>query len=240
MGFIAEGFRMVFMDRRYWRYVLIPWMWSVLIFLAVVVLGYFLLVPWLQGFIDARLNMDGRAAGLVKLAISLTYAVMWFFLAGFVFLLITSITSSFLWDDLSQRVEEQITGQPAPKSSLPTGRIVSDSISRGVFAILMAIFSMACAWVIPFVGPILVAGWVGILDYSSPAFLRYNRTVGEQWPVATKMKGWFGFQLGAGLLSLIPLVNVLMLPALVAGGTSMAVRSGVLKGPGRRDQGMSE
>jgi uncharacterized protein involved in cysteine biosynthesis len=85
-------------------------------------------------------------------------------------------------------------------------------------------------------GPVLVAGWVGVLDYTSPAFLRYNRTVGEQWPVGTKMKGWFGFQIGAGLLSLLPFVNVLMLPALVAGGTSMAVRSGVLNGPGARKE----
>lgn len=219
---------MVFMDRRYWRYILIPWMWSILIFIGVVVIGYFLFVPSIQALINSRINVDAQFSGFLKLIVSVTYALIWFFLAGFVFLLITSITSSFLWDELSQRVEEQITGQPAPKSSLPNSRIISDSISRGVFAILMAIFSVVCAWVIPFVGPVLVAGWVGVLDYSSPAFMRYNRTVGDQWPVATKMKGWFGFQIGAGLLSLLPFVNVLMLPALVAGGTSMAVRSGVL------------
>jgi len=219
---------MVFLDRRYWRYVLIPWLWSVLIFVAVVIVGYFALVPWLQGVVDARLGGDSGASGFLKTLISITYIAIWFFLAGFVFITITSITSGFLWDELSQRIEEQITGQPAPKSTLSNGRIVVDSISRGLFSIAMAILSIFCGWVIPFVAPVLLAGWVGVLDYTSPAFLRYNRTVGLQWPVATKMKGWFGFQIVSGLLSLLPVVNVLLLPALVAGGTAMAVRSRVL------------
>ena len=228
MGYVVEGFRMVFMDRRYWRYIVVPWMWSTLIFLAVVVVGYFLFVPAIQGWIDSR--VEGYE-GIVRTLVSLAYAVIWFFIAGFVFLTITSVTSSFLWEALSQRVEEQITGNPAPKSSLPTMRIVSDSISRGVFSILIAILSLFCGWAVPIIAPVVLAGWVGLLDYTSPAFLRYNQTVGQQWPVATKMKGWFGFQVVSGLLTLVPLVNVLMLPALVAGGTSMAVRSRVLERP---------
>lgn len=219
---------MVFLDRRYWRYILIPWMWSTLIFFGVVLLGYIAVVPWLRGVVDSRLGSGSGLSGFVQTLVSLSYFVLWIFLAGFVFLLITSITSSFLWDELSQKVEEQITGQPGRKSTLPTSRIVSDSISRGVFAILIAILSLFCGWVIPFVVPVILAGWLGVLDYSSSAFLRYDRTVGQQWPVATKMKGWFGFQVASGLLSLLPFVNVLMLPALVAGGTAMAVRSGVL------------
>lgn len=229
VGFILEGFRKVFLDRKYWRYILIPWMWSTLIFVGVVVIGYFALVPWIQGVIENRLGSQSGLTGLAKLGVSLSYAVIWVFLAGFVFLLITSLTSSFLWDDLSQKVEESITGQPGPRSSLPTKRIISDSLSRGLFSIAIAILSVLCGWIVPFVIAILLAGWLGVLDYTSSAFLRYNRTVGQQWPVATKMKGWFGFQIVSGLLSLLPFVNVLMLPALVAGGTSMAIKSGVLK-----------
>jgi CysZ protein len=220
---------MVFLDRRYWRYIAVPWLWSILIFVLVVIVGYFALVPWIQGMIDSRLGTGSNLSGLAKTLVSLTYVVIWFFLAGFVFLTITSITSAFLWDDLSQKVEEQTTGQMAPKSTLPTKRVVVDSISRGVFAIAMAILSLFCGWIVPFVVPVLIAGWLGVLDYTSPIFLRYNRTVGQQWPVATKMKGWFGFQVVSGVLSLVPLLNVLMLPALVAGGTIMASRAGILK-----------
>ena len=228
MGYIAEGFRMVFLDRRYWRYVLVPWLWSTLIFFAVVIVGYFALVPWLQGVVESKLGGDSGVTGFAKSLISLTYILIWLFLAGFVFITITSLTSGFLWDELSQRIEEQITGQSAPKSTLPNSRIIVDSLSRGIFSIAMAILSLFCGWILPFIGPVLIAGWVGILDYTSPAFLRYNKTVGNQWPVAMKMKGWFGFQIASGLLSLLPLVNVLLLPALVAGGTAMAVRSRVL------------
>lgn len=219
---------MVFLDRRYWRYVLIPWMWSTLIFIAVVFIGYLALVPWLRGVVDARIGPGSGLSGVAQTLVSVTYFVLWIFLAGFVFLLITSITSSFLWDELSQKVEEQITGRPGRKSTLTNGRIISDSISRGLFAIFVAILSFFCGLAVPFLAPVILAGWLGVLDYSSSAFLRYDRTVGQQWPVATKMKGWFGFQIVSGLLSLLPFINVLMLPALVAGGTSMAVRSGVL------------
>ncbi len=220
---------MVFLDRRYWRYVAIPWLWSGLIFLGIVVIGYFALVPWLSGAVEGWLGSGSRWSGLAQTLVSLAYIAIWFLMAGFVFLLITSMTSSFLWDDLSLRVEEQITGQQGRRSTLATGRIVSDSISRGIFAILIAILSLCCGWVVPFVIPIILAGWLGVLDYTSPAFLRHDRTVGQQWPVATKMKGWFGFQVTSGILSLLPFINVLMLPALVAGGTSMAVRSGIFE-----------
>lgn len=219
---------MVFLDRRYWRYILIPWMWSTLIFFGVVLFGYIALVPWLKGIIETRLGAESGLTGFLQIVVSIAYFAIWLLLAGFVFLLITSITSSFLWDELSQKVEEQITGRPGRKSTLSNGRIVSDSISRGIFAICLAILSFFCGLAIPVVAPIILAGWLGVLDYSSSAFLRYDRTVGQQWPVATKMKGWFGFQVVSGALSLLPFVNVLMLPALVAGGTSMAVRSGVL------------
>lgn len=228
MGHLAEGMRMVFRDRRYWRYILVPWFWSTLIFLSVVVIGYFALVPWIQSVIEARLGPSSETTGLLKSLVAIAYVAIWFFLAGFVFITITSLTSSFLWDDLSQRIEEDITGVPGRKSTLPTGRIVVDSLSRGVFSILIAIASLFCGWVLPFVGPVLLAGWLGVLDYTSSAFLRYDRTVGQQWPVAMKMKGWFGFLVGSGLLSLLPFINVLLLPGLVAGGTVMAVRSGQL------------
>ena len=219
---------MVFRDRRYWRYILVPWFWSTLIFFSVVVIGYFALVPWIQSVIEARLGPSSETTGLLKSLVAIAYMAIWFFLAGFVFITITSLTSSFLWDDLSQRIEEDITGVPGRKSTLPTGRIVVDSLSRGVFSILIAIASLFCGWVLPFVGPVLLAGWLGVLDYTSSAFLRYDRTVGQQWPVAMKMKGWFGFLVGSGLLSLLPFINVLLLPGLVAGGTVMAVRSGQL------------
>ncbi len=224
MGHLAEGARIVFGDRRNWRYILIPWIWSLAILLGIMVLGYALLVPWLLGWINERFQTQTGA-----LFANLIYILFWIFAAGFVFITITSFTSSFLWDDLSQKVEEKLTGRPAPQSSLKTSRVVSDSLSRGAFAIAMTFASLFCGWLIPIVGPVLIAGWLGVLDYTSPTFIRYNRTVGQQWPVATRMKGWFGFQLLAGALTLLPVVNVLLLPVMVAGGTVMAVRSKILE-----------
>lgn len=222
MGFIVEGAKLVLGDRRYWKHVTVPWLWSTLIFVFAIVVGYFLFVPWIQG------HVSGSYSGFFRFLVSVAYFVIWFFAAGFVFLTITSLTSSFLWEGLSQKIEEHVTGVAAPRCTLPRGRLFSDAFSRFAFSCAAAVLSLFCGWVVPFVLPILLAGWICLLDYTSPAFLRYNRTIGEQWPVVTKMKGWLSFQIVAGLLTLLPFVNVLLLPVLVAGGTIMAVRSKVL------------
>lgn len=228
MGHIAEGARIVFGDRRFLRYMIVPWLWSTLIFAAVVVVGYFALVPWLQGMLTPPQGDGPWYLGPLRGLVAFAYLAIWFFIAGFVFLTITSLTSSFLWEKLSAAVEEHLTGARAPLCTLPGRALFWDAMLRGSFAIVMAIFSLFCGWFVPVLGPVILAGWVGLLDYTGPAFLRYNRAVGQQWPVATKMKGWFSFQLVAGALTLLPVVNVFVLPVLVAGGTVMAVRSKVL------------
>ena len=123
---------MVYGDRRYWRYIFVPWMWSTLIFVAVVTVGYFALVPYVQGQIDSAIGPNSSGASFLHGLVALAYAVIWFFIAGFVFLTITAITSSFLWEELSRKVEESITDAPAPKSTLSNARIAIDSLSRGM------------------------------------------------------------------------------------------------------------
>jgi uncharacterized protein involved in cysteine biosynthesis len=67
---------------------------------------------------------------------------------------------------------------------------------------------------------------IGLLDYTAPAFLRRGLTLGPQW---ARLRHGFdrdtaAFALVAGLLSLVPLVGVLLLPGLVAGGTLLVLR----------------
>jgi|GEM_PF-1112381 len=226
MGHIVEGARILFRDPRRGRYLLVPWLWSTLIFLAVVVVGYLAVVPWLQSLLAPR---ESWSSGPLRALVAFLYFVLWIFIAGFVFLTITAITSSFLWEGLSAAVEESLTGSVAPRSGLSKGRLAMDSLGRLAFVVVISVVSLIAGWFIPIVAPVILAGWVGVLDYTAPAFLRYNRTVGMQWPVAMRMKGWFGFQLAAGFLTLLPVVNVFCLPLMVAGGTVMAVRSGVLR-----------
>ena len=73
---------------------------------------------------------------------------------------------------------------------------------------------------------ILSASIIGLLDYTSPMYAHRRKTLGPQW------RDLFGsldaqtvvFALVAGFLSLIPLMGVLMLPGMVAGGTLLFLR----------------
>ncbi|MBC7809268.1 MAG: hypothetical protein H7145_24300, partial [Akkermansiaceae bacterium] len=83
---------------------------------------------------------------------------------------------------------------------------------------------------------ILAASIIGLLDYTSPIFARRGKTLGPQW------RELFGalnvrtvtFALAAGFVSLIPVVGVLMLPGMIAGGTLLILgrdKTGVSKPP---------
>jgi len=75
-------------------------------------------------------------------------------------------------------------------------------------------------------GPVL-GGILSLFDFTAPYMLRRNLTFGKQWGHVFKLQGWFGFAVFGGIITLIPLVNILMLPVMVAGGTIMCHRNAV-------------
>ncbi|HTQ11030.1 MAG TPA: hypothetical protein VMI31_13225, partial [Fimbriimonadaceae bacterium] len=98
-----------------------------------------------------------------------------------------------------------------------------DGVARGSFALAVTLLSLCCGWLFFGVPAVLFAGFLGLHDYTSAAYLRRGVTFPAQMSPVGKLEGRFSFAIAAGLLTLIPLVNVLMLPCLVAGGTLMVV-----------------
>ncbi len=212
--FIVQGLALVFGQQRFRPFIWRPMLISGVVFLAIVMIGYWLIVPMGDRFLVSR-GLDSWIGGTL---IRVGYAVIWWFLAGVVFASIAGLLSSFLWDNLSLEVERSVRPDP-PHQKLGAGDLVVDTASRGVFALFIFGFTCACFWLPP--AGILLAAWLCLYDYTASAYLRRGTLFPAQFRKAFGVRGSATFALVSGLLTIVPIVNVLMLPGLVAGGTLM-------------------
>ena len=215
MEFVFRGFKLLMGDRRLWPYVWKPMLISGAIFLGIVALGYVFLVPRIADVLEWMKVPESfaRGAGIV------IYAVLWWFAAGVVYLGLAGFFSSLLWEKLSLEVERKVRGF-APESRIPLPIVLLDSFSRMIFSVGIAIAALLFGfWCMPMA--VLLAGWLSLYDYTAPAYLRRGVPFALQFRRAFRLRGWPGFAISCGVLSLIPLVNVLLMPALVAGGTML-------------------
>ena len=222
MRFILAGTALVFRTPRLWRFIIQPLLVGAIAFAAVTAGAYWLIVPRLNAQIDARLHASGAWANVVALVTSGLYIGLLILTSGFLYLTLVSFFSASLWEKLSLEVELMQTGQRI-ETKLPVSAIVGDAFARGPFAIAITLVSLCCGWVFFGVPALLFAGYLGLHDYTSAAYLRRGITFPGQMKPVRRLPGRFSFLLAGGLLTLVPVVNVLMLPCLVAGGTLMVV-----------------
>jgi uncharacterized protein involved in cysteine biosynthesis len=219
MEHVLEALRLIGANRRLWRYITQPLLISALVFAGVVLGGYFLIVPPLTHLLTGW-GLRPDASSIIGF---IAYAGVWFFIAGIVFIAIASFLSSMLWDRLSVEVEEIVVGHAVQRTP-PTPVVLADAFKRMLLTLAMAILAL-CANVVPVVGPALVAGFVGTLDYTANAYIRRNVLLGRQRGLVFRLPGLPGFYVVAGVITLVPVVNLLMLPVMVTAGTIMVARA---------------
>lgn len=205
---------MVFGNRRFWPFIWRPMAISAAILAAIMLLGYLLIVPWGDRVL-AQWGLESWVGGAI---LRIGYAILWWFLAGIVFAAISGLLSSFLWEHLSFEIEKESNPSP-PKHRLSKGELVTDMLTRGFFALGIFFFTCGCFW-FPLMG-VLLAAWLCLYDYTAAPYLRRGILFPTQARRAFGVRGSATFAIVSGLLTVIPLVNVLLLPALVAGGTLM-------------------
>ncbi len=218
MLFVVRGITLVLGDRKFWPFIWRPMLSSAGIFAAVLALGYWLIVPQIKGLF----NRIGLEEGIASAGATAAYVAVLWFVAGILFITIAGLTSSFLWDRLSYEVERTLRPAP-PKQDLTWKLWVADALPRTAFATLIFCGSVGCFWLLP-VGVVL-ASWLCLYDYTASAYMRRGVLFMGQLSKAPRNNGWPTFALTCGLLTLIPFVNVVLLPGLVAGGTLMVAEN---------------
>jgi CysZ protein len=217
-----KGIWLTLSTPRLWPFCLGPLFGAFLLYVALGVGGGFLLVPRLEEWFR-------DAPDWAKLA-ELGAVVVWIILFPFIFTLLGGVFFGLIFEPLSRAVEKLIasTDSEAPPSDvrLSAGVTFGDTIARLTLNGTLAFTAFLLGF---FLGPIpgvIAAALVGLLDYTSPTYLRRGRTLGPQSRhLFSRLDGGtLAFALVAGLLSLVPLVGVLLMPGLIAGGTLLAHR----------------
>jgi uncharacterized protein involved in cysteine biosynthesis len=214
MVFVIRGITLVYGNRRFWPYVWRPMAISAIIFVAIAAIVYFLLVPPAQGALG-RIGIGSAVAGFGANAAFI--ALLWL-MSSILFVFIAGITSSFLWDRLSYEVELTVNPTP-PKHATNAAEWLIDALPRMGFAAFVFCLSSGCFWILP-IG-VALASWLCLYDFTASAYLRRGTSFLAQFALAPRVRGWATFALTCGLMTLLPFINVLVLPGLVAGGTLM-------------------
>lgn len=219
-----RGIGLIARTPRLWPLCLGPLVGIVVLYILLGVGGGLLLVPRLETWLSSFPN-----SSLFIIAAEVLAVLLWLVLFPFLFVLLGGVLFGLVFEPLSRATEEIILGSRAQgaKSPLTGGQLFGDTVSRLALNAVLALGAFFLSFVLGPVPGVLAAATIGLLDYTSPAFLRRGTTLGPQ-----SRQLFFGrpnaptvtFGLVAGLLSLIPVVGVLLMPGLVAGGTLLVLR----------------
>lgn len=220
MQHILSGGRFLLQNRSLWGYVAKPFFYTGLVFVGVLIGSYFLFSP----FIARLMQWVGLPPDQSTVLSALVFAVLFFLISGVLFVALAGMLSSLMWEKLSLEVEELAFGS-APTGVLDKKAQFADSMNRLVFSLFLAVLGVCCGWTFAGVPAIAIAGYLALHDFTAPAFLRRGVVFRQQRSLVFKLQDCWTYALGAGLISLFPFVNVLFMPALVAGGTLMVAKS---------------
>jgi uncharacterized protein involved in cysteine biosynthesis len=218
MDHIREALAIFRRDPRLWRYAWAPLIWALLLFLGLVAVAFWLFDSWIHG-----LSRGADMGPVLRAVADLGFLVVLYFAGTAAYLALAALLGSFGWDKLTGEIEHHITGRQT-QMHIGCATNVVDTVLRLVFTVALVVAGLCVSW-IPVAGPALVGGILGLFDLTANAYLRRGVTLGGQFGRVFKLKGWPAFVAITGLVALVPVLNLLMLPILVAAGTVMVVRS---------------
>jgi len=188
---------------------------------------------WVGGLVSALRWLIELIAGILITLLGLVLV-----------LVLSSVVAAPFNDALSEAVEHILTGESAPPFSL--SRMVADIVRTIRLELLKVLVYLAvvgpmflASFIIPGVGQVLslvgfalTAVYLGI-DYVDWPAARRNWSVRDRVAFTRRqLPAVAGFGTGVWVLLFIPLVNLLFMPAAVAGGTMLFL---ALQPPGKGD-----
>lgn len=220
---ILHGTLLLWRNPRLWGLCVGPLFAAVFLYIALGIGGGMLLVPYLQQWAG---KIGPEWLGTVG------FVAVWIVLFPFLFTLLAGAFAGVIFEPLSLAVEKVVRGgsgtaatDAADVAPLSGGAAFRDTLARLALSVTLALLSFGLGFVFGPVPGILAASVIGLLDYTSPIYARRGKTLGPQ---GRDLFGAFNartvtFALAAGFVSLIPIVGVLMLPGMVAGGTLLVL-----------------
>ncbi|MCW5938551.1 MAG: hypothetical protein KF884_06620 [Fimbriimonadaceae bacterium] len=220
MPWFFRALRLVTREKSLWGYIAAPLAAAMTAYLALLIGGYFLfaaLLNWAASSLGIQPPVAWAAAGVLVL-------VLWIFVSGPVFVGLASVASAVVWEKLSSKAEGLVYSDP-PSHRLRLGQVVLDLVLRGMVTVFLSLVVLVLGWFGLGLVALLIGGWLGLSDFTAPAYARRGLHFPRQPFAALRCRGSAGFWLMAGLSSLLPVLNVLLLPVWVVAGTLMVAES---------------
>jgi CysZ protein len=222
------GIWLVARTPRLWGMAFGPLVAALIAYIVLGIVGGILIVPRLP---ELPILRDlTPASGIVVLLGSLLFVVLWVLLFSFVFVLFAGIFAGLVWERFSREVEREAGATDPPQARIGCAASGADTIARLILAVTLAVAALLLSGLLGPIPGIIAAAIVGLLDFTAPACQRRGMLLDRQaGHLASRLDGrTLGFALVAGLVSLVPLIGVLVMPGLVAGGTLLVRRQDAL------------
>ncbi len=227
MRHILQGGRMVLaqpgLRKTFWQPILATCAASLAVLLAGLV-GMMTLGGWV-------FDRMGWPDWLGFLGGGVLFGAAWLLAGSAIFVAIAGLIAGLFAERISG-VIEKASGMPPRTFAHRAGAQAADTALR-LFQSIIGAVAMLLIGLTPLGIPaaILIGGWLGAMEFTSASFGRRGWLAPDQALRLRRLPGAWGFIIGSGLISLIPIVNAIALPALIAGGALLvgeADRAGVL------------
>ncbi|QTL33906.1 sulfate transporter CysZ [Pseudoalteromonas viridis] len=229
MEYFVAGFSLL-SQKGLKRFVFIPLLINVLLFGG----SLFFLYDWLtQGF--------AYLTGLLPDWLSWLEWLMWpiailviLFSYSMVFTVITNFIAAPFNGLLSEKVELHLTGQPINDDGFAdlvkdVPRMLGREWSKLVYYLPRAIGFFILLWMLPFIGQILwvlFSCWMYSVQYNDYPFDNHKISFKEMKDTLKAHQGLsYGFGFAVMVLTSIPIVNLIVMPAAVCGATKLWVEN---------------
>lgn len=219
MRFVLRGFHLVYRTPLFRSYVQRPLLYAVAAFGIVFLAAIGLAVP-IGRWLGSTFGMDQLGPWLAPFLVIVAFMLV----AGPVFAGLFGAISALVFEKLTIEVEELEFGFAAG-SPVPFSRGMADAAARLPFALVIGILSLAVGWTCGGIVGVALSGWLALYNFTAPALLRRRVGFGKQFVGAWRLPGAVPFWIAGGLASMVPILNVVAMPALTAAGALMCAEA---------------
>jgi len=225
-GFYLKGYGFLLARRRLWCWVWVPAVVSVALLAATLVGGVWLL----HGPIHGLFHQQAWFFEAVEWALEILVAAALVVILVMLFTAVATALGAPFYDALTARVEAEVLG-PEEEEPFRLKQFLRDTVlpiweAAKLLALqLVVMLVLMLLWFVPLVGTlpsVLATCWFAALDHLDFPLERKGYRTGEKLRFVWRHKALcLGFGTLASLGVLVPLVNLLALPAGVVGATLM-------------------
>jgi CysZ protein len=222
---ILIAFRVLWRRPRVLRWLVPPFLITVLLD----GLAFYFSYGWLRAGIASLVSGDGTM-GWLRTALDVVGGVAVLFILGWTFAWLFLMLTSPFQDFISSEVEQELTGTAGPEPPGLSGflRSIAQSLIQAIVFSLLTILFLVIG-LIPLVGPLLFFVWTAFaLGYSFVAIPsgRMAHRFSQRVSFARRHRGAvFGLGTAVAGATIIPVVNVLLMPVFVVAGTALYVEA---------------